>query len=67
MTGRYYGSIFSGFGNLQKGLATFGNVLRDAGYATFVGGKWQLRSSARRQAAAARPALTTRRTGPPPA
>ena len=57
MTGRYYyyyGSIFfSGFGNLQKGLATFGNVLRDAGYATFVGGKWQLRSSARRQAAAA--------------
>ena len=44
MTGRHYGSIYSGFGNLKKGLATFGNVLQDAGYATFVGGKWQLNS-----------------------
>lgn len=42
MTGRYTHRNYTEWGVLPKGEITFGNVLRDAGYATYVAGKWQL-------------------------
>ena len=42
MTGRYTHRNYTEWGVLPKGEVTFGNVLRDAGYATYVAGKWQL-------------------------
>ncbi len=42
MTGRYNGRNYKDFGYLDPGEVTFGNVLRDAGYATCIAGKWQL-------------------------
>ena len=42
MTGRYGFRNYTRFGELGAREATFGNLLREAGYATAVAGKWQL-------------------------
>jgi arylsulfatase A len=42
MTGRYNVRNYISFGNMDPRAATFGNVLKAAGYATCVVGKWQL-------------------------
>ena len=42
MTGRYNVRNYDVFGVLHPGQTTFANVLRDAGYKTFIAGKWQL-------------------------
>ncbi len=42
MTGRYNSRNYIRFGILDPRAVTFGNILRDAGYATCVVGKWQL-------------------------
>ena len=42
MTGRYTHRNYIGFGTFPPGEITFGNLLRDAGYATCMVGKWQL-------------------------
>jgi arylsulfatase A len=42
MTGQYNVRNYVGFGQLKRGETTFGNLLRDAGYATAIAGKWQL-------------------------
>ena len=42
MTGRYTHRNYTEWGVLPKREITFANVLRDAGYATYVAGKWQL-------------------------
>ena len=42
MTGRYTHRNYTEWGVLPKSEVTFANLLRDAGYATFVAGKWQL-------------------------
>ena len=42
MTGRDNVRNYVGFGSLDKNETTFGTMLRDAGYATAVAGKWQL-------------------------
>ncbi len=43
MTGRYNSRNYIRFGVLDPQATTFGNILRDAGYATCVVGKWQLK------------------------
>ena len=42
MTGQYNVRNYAQFGLLEKSQTTFGNLLRDAGYATCIVGKWQL-------------------------
>jgi arylsulfatase A len=42
MTGRYGHRNYTEWGILPPDEITFANLLRDAGYATFVAGKWQL-------------------------
>lgn len=42
MTGRYSYRNYAGFGNYPEGEKSFGNMLKDAGYATCTAGKWQL-------------------------
>ena len=42
MTGRYNRRNYTEWGVLPPGEITFANLLRDAGYATFAAGKWQL-------------------------
>ena len=42
MTGRYNFRNYADFGILDPREKTFGNVLRNAGYATCIAGKWQL-------------------------
>lgn len=42
MTGRYNFHNYLDFGYLDVNERTFGNVLKEAGYATVVAGKWQL-------------------------
>ncbi|MEO7515071.1 MAG: sulfatase-like hydrolase/transferase [Verrucomicrobiota bacterium] len=42
MTGKYNVRNYDVFGILAPGQMTFGNLFRDAGYKTFVAGKWQL-------------------------
>ena len=42
MTGRYNQRNYTDWGVLQPSEITFGHLLRDAGYATLVAGKWQL-------------------------
>ncbi|MGK0303845.1 MAG: arylsulfatase A [Planctomycetota bacterium] len=42
MTGQYNVRNYVGFGQLKRDEITFGNLLRDAGYATAIAGKWQL-------------------------
>ncbi|MEX0939537.1 MAG: sulfatase-like hydrolase/transferase [Pirellulales bacterium] len=43
MTGMYNSRNYIQFGLLEPGSYTFGNLLHDAGFATCVVGKWQLR------------------------
>lgn len=43
MTGRYNSRNYIKFGVLDPNETTFANVLRDAGYATCIVGKWQLK------------------------
>jgi arylsulfatase A len=43
MTGRYGFRNYRGFGKFDLKERTFGNFLREAGYATCISGKWQLR------------------------
>lgn len=42
MTGKYNHQNYTVFGKLRTDQVTFGNLLRDAGYATCIVGKWQL-------------------------
>ena len=42
MTARENGKNYAAFGYLDPGERTFGNLFRDAGYATGIVGKWQL-------------------------
>jgi len=42
MTGRYNVRNYINFGNMDPQVATFGNLLKQAGYATCIAGKWQL-------------------------
>ena len=42
MTGQYMSRVYENFGNLPRGRKTFGHMMREAGYATCVVGKWQL-------------------------
>ena len=42
MTGRYNSRNYTEWGVLPRDEVTFANLLRDAGYATFLAGKWQL-------------------------
>ena len=43
MTGRYNSANYIQFGLLDPQATTFGNILQDAGYATCIVGKWQLK------------------------
>ncbi|MGF1582060.1 MAG: sulfatase-like hydrolase/transferase [Gemmataceae bacterium] len=42
MTGRYNFRNYTRFGIIQKTEKTFGNIMKQAGYATCIVGKWQL-------------------------
>jgi len=42
MTGKYNFRNYQDFGYLDPSQLTFGNLLKDAGYATCISGKWQL-------------------------
>lgn len=42
MTGQYNYRNYDYFVNLHENAYTFGNLMRDAGYATAIAGKWQL-------------------------
>jgi arylsulfatase A len=42
MTGRYNYKNYVDFGYLKSNQQTFGNVMKEAGYATCIAGKWQL-------------------------
>ena len=42
MSGKYNSRNYKGFGVMDPEIYTFGNLFQDAGYATFIGGKWQL-------------------------
>ncbi|MDR9364389.1 MAG: sulfatase-like hydrolase/transferase [Balneolaceae bacterium] len=42
MSGRYNSRNYTGFGDMDPEIFTFGNLFQNAGYATFIGGKWQL-------------------------
>src|SRR3954447_12722381 len=42
MTGKYNVRNYIDFGNLDPKAVTFGNLLKQAGYATCMAGKWQL-------------------------
>ena len=42
MTGRYNVYNYTRFAQLKRGETTFAHLLRDAGYATCIAGKWQL-------------------------
>ncbi len=42
MTGRYNIRNYINFGNMDPRAVTFGNLLKQAGYATCISGKWQL-------------------------
>ena len=46
MTGRYNQRNYEGFGYLNPKEISFGKLLRDAGYATCIAGKWQLGGNA---------------------
>ncbi len=47
MTGMYNVRNYTVFGHLEESQVTFANLLRDAGYATCIVGKWQLGKDAR--------------------
>lgn len=42
MSGKYNSRNYIGFGVMDPESYTFGNLFQDNGYATFIGGKWQL-------------------------
>lgn len=42
MSGLYNSRNYTRFGHMDSKITTFGNILKDAGYATCVVGKWQL-------------------------
>lgn len=42
MSGRYNSRNYVGFGEMDPSVYTFGNLFQEAGYTTFIGGKWQL-------------------------
>lgn len=42
MTGQYNFRNYTGFGKLRQGEYTFGHLAKEAGYKTFIAGKWQL-------------------------
>ena len=42
MTGLYNDRNYTKFGQLRRGETTFAHILKDAGYATAIAGKWQL-------------------------
>ncbi|QOV90049.1 sulfatase-like hydrolase/transferase [Humisphaera borealis] len=42
MTGQYNVRNYINFGDLERSQTTFGNLLKQAGYATAIAGKWQL-------------------------
>ncbi len=42
MTGKYNARNYTAFGKLERKEVTFGNILKEAGYATCIAGKWQL-------------------------
>ncbi len=42
MTGQYNVRNYTGFGRLNRGQTTFAHLLKNAGYATAMAGKWQL-------------------------
>jgi arylsulfatase A len=42
MTGQYNVRNYVDFGQMDPSLKTFGNLFKDAGYATCIAGKWQL-------------------------
>ncbi len=42
MSGKFNSRNYTGFGEMDPEIYTFGNLFQDAGYATFIGGKWQL-------------------------
>lgn len=42
MTGKYNFRNYIGFGLLDSNAKTFGHYLKEEGYSTFIGGKWQL-------------------------
>lgn len=42
MTGAYNVRNYVNFGNMDPALTTFGNLFKQAGYATCIAGKWQL-------------------------
>ncbi len=42
MSGKYNSRNYTGFGVMEPEIYTIGNLFQDAGYATFIGGKWQL-------------------------
>jgi arylsulfatase A len=42
MSGKYNSRNYTGFGVMEPEIYTFGNFFQEAGYFTFIGGKWQL-------------------------
>ena len=42
MSGKYNSRNYTGFGEMDPEIYTFGNLFQDNGYSTFIGGKWQL-------------------------
>ena len=42
MSGKYNSRNYTEFGEMDPDVYTFGNLFQDAGYSTFIGGKWQL-------------------------
>lgn len=54
MTGRYSFRNYIGFGLLDPAERTFAHLLREAGYATAIAGKWQLYGNALQQRLAGR-------------
>ena len=48
MTGKYNHQNYKGFGVLDQGERTFGNLMQEAGYATMIAGKWQLNGKSKK-------------------
>lgn len=42
MSGKYNSRNYTRFGEMDPEIHTFGNLFKEAGYSTFIGGKWQL-------------------------
>jgi arylsulfatase A-like enzyme len=63
MTGKYNFRNYHGFGVMDPGTETFGNLLKDAGYVTGVTGKWQLYGDADQQKLAGHHGVLPREVG----